>query len=141
MFAEFLNGLNIDQNTILAFGAAKFAPGGKGEVSVPTTRAFKECTYRVKTVPVDEFRTSKIYWKDQSLLQKVVKRVPDSKMVDIRGLLWCCSTNETNKFVNRDHNAAINILRISRQPVRPMIFDRKMATGRLEQGIGKILKR
>jgi hypothetical protein len=26
-------------------GAAKFAPGGKGEMAVPTSRAFKECSY------------------------------------------------------------------------------------------------
>jgi hypothetical protein len=141
VFANFFNKLDINGDTILCFGAAKFAPGGKGEVSVPTTRAFKECTYRTKTVPIDEFRTSKLYWKDESLLQKVVKRNIEGKKIDVRGLLWCNSTKEINKFVNRDHNAAINILRLGRSSIRPLNFDRKRTTERLpEQGIGRILK-
>ena len=100
VFAKFLNKLKPDDNTVLAFGSAKFAPGGKNELSVPTTRAFKECSYRFKIKLVCEFRTSKIYWKDDSILQRVVKKhVSTGKAVDVRGLLWCSSTKEKNKFM------------------------------------------
>lgn len=116
-FAKFFNGLNLDEDTIVAFGSAKFAPTGKGELSVPTTRAYKELAYRTKTFLVDEFRTSKVYWKDDSILQSVAKRKEEGNGREmVRGLLWCCSTN-SNKFVNRDTNAAINIWRCGHMEV------------------------
>jgi hypothetical protein len=58
---------------------------------------------------VDEFRTTKIHYRDDSLLQKVMKRNgrKDGRLVAVRGLLWCCSTIKgESKFVNRDVNAA-----------------------------------
>ena len=140
VIAKFLNTLNLDEETVLAFGSAKFAPGGKGEVSVPTTRMFKECSYRVRTIPISEFRTSKVYWKDDSVLDTVAKNCPNGKLETVRGLLWCSSTNEMNKFVNRDINAAINIMRCAKLPQRPRILDRSFATGKLNQRVGKILK-
>ena len=71
VFAKFLNTLGSPNDIVLAYGSAKFAPGGKGEVSVPTTRAFKECSYRFKIQVVDEFRTSKINYKDDQVLDLV----------------------------------------------------------------------
>ncbi len=132
-------------NIVLAFGSAKFAPGGKGEMSVPTTRAFKECSCRFKIKLVDEFRTSRVYWKDDSILKRVAKATPDptSKAitVPVNGLLWCCSTNKqfANKFVNRDVNAAKNIYRCATLPSRPSVFDRKKARGMLPCCVGKVL--
>ena len=43
---------------MLAFGGAKLASGGKGEISIPTSRAFKECKKQkgLKILVVDEFR-------------------------------------------------------------------------------------
>lgn len=140
VFAKFLNRLGSPENTVLAFGNAKFEPGGKGELSVPTSRAFKECSYRFTTVPIDEFRTTKINWKTHDVLDTVVQRQND-KLVAVRGLLWCRSTNQTEgKFVDRDINAAINIQRCAVLPSRPMIFQRSKAIGKLEQRIGKIIR-
>ena len=141
VFGKFIESLNPCENTVLAYGSAKFAPGGKGEVSVPTTRAFKEMSYRLAIRLICEFRTSKVYWKDDSVLLRVAKKGVDGKLVDVRGLLWCSSTKETNKFVNRDLNAAINILRCAKLPQRPDMLNRSLLIGgKLEPGIGKIIK-
>jgi hypothetical protein len=143
VFATFLNKLQADTNTVIAFGSAKFAASGKGEVAVPTTRAFKECSYRFPIKLVDEFRTSKLFWKDEHLLQLVTKKNKDpaKKDVPVHGLLWCCSTNEAyaNKFVDRDVNAAKNIYKCATSPVRPRALDRKFAQGKLRQTVGRVL--
>jgi hypothetical protein len=139
VFANFLNRLGPLENTVLAYGSAKFASGGQGEMSVPTSRAFKECSYIVKTVLVDEFRTSKIHWEDNSILQKVQKRNKDGQITTVRGLLWCCSTNQNkSKFVNRDLNAAINIMRCAILP-RPTILTRSSNLKKIKQKVGKII--
>lgn len=140
VMATFLNTLNIDSNTVMVYGSAKFSPGGKGEVSVPTSRAYKECSYRMKVYPICEFRSTKVYWKDYSVLDQVMKRDKTGKLIAVRGLLWCSSTKETNKFINRDLNAAINILNCAKLPQRPKMLDRKFAKGKLIQKVGKILK-
>jgi hypothetical protein len=136
VFANFLNRVEAscpkDKKTVMAFGSAKFAPGGKGEVSVPTSRAFKECSYRFPTISVDEFRTSRVFHGDLSTLLDCVgtKDTNNKKETRLRGLLWCCSTNITkNKphpglFVNRDLNAAINIRQCALLPKRPPMLDR-----------------
>lgn len=125
-FARFLNRLEDGKTLTLAYGAAQFDPGGKGEVSVPTTRAFKECAARFRTVLVDEFRTTRVSWKDDSVLEPVGRR---DLRVAVRGLYRCCST-EGNKFVDRDVNAALNIRRCAVGP-RPRVLDRKFVEGRL----------
>jgi hypothetical protein len=141
VFANFINRLNPDANTVLAYGSAKFASGGRGEMSVPTSRAFKECKSRIPIVLVDEFRTSKVHWKDDKILKTVVKRNEDGKLAVVRGLLWCGSTNEINKFVNRDLNAAINILRCATLPSRPAMLDRRRGSRKkIVQTRGAILK-
>jgi hypothetical protein len=124
VFAKFWNEVATPgKKTVVAFGSAKFAPGGKSEMSVPTTRAFKECSYRFQTIPVDEFRTSKIYWKDQQTLLHKVKRLDSDK--EVRGLLWCGSTNqERSKLINRDLNAAINIRNCLIASERPRFLKR-----------------
>jgi transposase len=140
VFAKFLNRLGSPKDTVLAFGNAKFEPGGKGELSIPTSRAYKECSYRFKTLPIDEFRTSKVNWKTLDVLDTVAKRKND-KLVEVRGLLWCRSTNQSEgKFVDRDVNAAINIQRCAILPTRPLILQRAKAAGKLEQRVGKIIR-
>jgi hypothetical protein len=126
-FAKFFNkiiGKDDPKNIVLAYGSAKFAPGGKGEMSVPTSRAFKECSYRFLIKLVDEYRTSRLFWRDHSVLKTVQK---EGKNVSVNGLLWCCSTNPAyaNKFVNRDINAAKNIYTCATEEKRPEPFDRK----------------
>jgi len=137
----FINRLKPCENTVLAYGSAKFAPGGKGELSVPTTRAFKEMSYRFAIRLICEYRTSKVYWKDDSVLLRVAKKNANGILVDVRGLLWCGSTKETNKFVNRDLNAAVNILRCAKLPKRPEMLNRALSIGgKLEPRIGKIIR-
>jgi hypothetical protein len=77
----------------------------KDEMAVPTSRAFKECSYR----PVDEFMTTKMYNGDKQTVLKAVQR-RDTGATVVRGLLWCdSSTKDQSKFVNRILNAALNI--------------------------------
>lgn len=129
VFARFFNRLEAEKEerdvrqTTLAYGSARFAPGGKGEVSVPTTRAFKEAQSRFRVVVVDEFRTSQVYHGDESQLQKV-GRASSGGVEVVRGLLWCGSTSDIGKFVSRDKNAAINILRCVTLPKRPTSLTR-----------------
>ena len=131
--------------TVIAYGSAKFAPGGKGEVSVPTSSAFKACTSQknLSVVLIDEFRTSQICCKTERQLQKVKLQGGKSDGKILRGLLWCGSTSRQTQqgaFVNRDVNAALNILRCATQTTRPPILDRKLARQRLPvQSVGKFL--
>jgi ribosomal protein L35AE/L33A len=138
-FAKFFNKIrNFDttKRVVIAFGSAKFAPGGKNEISIPTTRAFKECAMRFPTLAVDEFRTTKIFHEDDSVLESVANYKTNERL---RGLLWCSSTN-SNKLVNRDLNAAINIRRCIANPVRPISLTRIKGQPRLGNAIGKKLK-
>ena len=144
-FDKFWNNVLGKENTrnreiVIAYGGAKFAPGGKGEINVPTSRAFKECQKQkgLKTLIVDEFRTSKLHHENHTLLHKVKVRGADKSL---RGLLWCCSTISNQKqgfFVNRDINAAWNILKLALE--RPIIFQRLKTNRRLVQKTLKVLK-
>lgn len=140
VFANFFNKMssNTSKNIVVAYGSAKFNPTAKNEVAVPTSRAFKECSYRFKTVPIDEFRTSKIYHEDETtILQTVIRE--DKKKV-IRGLLWYSSTIESkNKFVNRDLNAAINILNCLVKPKRAKMLSRNKENTNIIQKVGKTI--
>jgi hypothetical protein len=137
VFSKFLNQLG--DNVVLAYGAAKFVPGGKGEVSIPVSRAYKECSSRFEIIPVDEFRTTKLYHKDFSVLNKVAT-YKEGKITDVRGLSWY-STNDDkpSKFVNRDLNAAINILRCVTLPQRPIALSRIKKLEKIVQKVGKII--
>ena len=147
--SEFLNKLEtLGKKTVLAFGSAKFAPGGKNEVSVPTTRVYKECSYRYPTFPIDEFRTTKVFNGDKSTVLETVRRKDTRK--EVRGLLWCgsrglCpqlaaklpkpgSTNLMNgKLINRDLNGALNIRDCFLLPKRPPMLRRVEGGGKLVQ--------
>jgi hypothetical protein len=139
VFATFLNRVEqgelgkelYSRPVVMAYGSARFAPGGKGELAVPTSAAYKQCATRFRCVAVDEFRTTQLSHVDGTHMQKVA--VPsDPKLagaqgpaemkrrdVVVRGLLWCGSTSENGKFVNRDMNAAINILKCGTSASRP----------------------
>ena len=136
-FARFLNKLGDPKETVIAFGSAKFAPCAPGEMAVPTSRAFKECSTRFKVVLVDEFRTSKINYKDDTLLDTVM-----SKGKQVRGLLWCRSSESTSqnkgKFVDRDLNAALNIRRCVVN-CRPLVLQRRAENKPLNQQIGRFI--
>lgn len=140
IFASFLNQLEVPKKkTVLAYGSAKFAPGGKNEVSVPTTRAFKECSYRFPTFAVDEFRTTKVYNGDKNTVLDAVIRKDTKK--EVRGLLWCglepCSTNSfAGKLINRDLNGALNIRDCFVLPKRPPMLTRVEGGPKLVQKTG-----
>jgi len=130
-FAKFWNAVvaaDPSKRLVVAYGAAKFASGGKGEVSVPTSSAFKECKNArgvSRVLVVDEFRTSRVSYEDDTLLNGVATN--EGKR--IRGLLWCGSTSKKGKFVNRDLNAALNIRRCAMLPSRPDELCRKFNVG------------
>jgi hypothetical protein len=133
VFSKFFNEIesrDAGSRVVVAYGGAKFAAGGKGEVSVPTSRAFKECSLRFPTIVVDEFRTTKVFEEDDSILGRVQLKRFKGKATVLRDLLW---SSTKNKFVGRDLNAALNILRCATLPNRPPILDRKMADGKLTQ--------
>ena len=135
VFAKFLNEIkNIDtsRQVKLAYGSAKFNPTGKGEVAVPTTQMFKECSYRFPIVLVDEYLTTKIHYETNTVLQKVQVKGESSCL---RGLLW---SQPTCKFVSRDKNAALNILRCGLLKRRPSALSRTRSKVVVE--IGKRIK-
>lgn len=127
----------------VAYGAAKFAPTGPGEIAVPTSRAYKECARRVLTIPTDEHLTTKRDYHTGEVLQLVRKRIRrpsrrheltteaqekvrkyyrrrnSRRSCIIRGLLWCGSTKQAGRFVDRDENAALNIRRCLLETERP----------------------
>ena len=136
VFAKFFNKIqNFDKSkpVKLAYGSAKFNPTGKGEVAVPTSQIFKECKYRFPIVLVDEYLTTKIHYETNSVLQKVqVKGEPKC----LRGLLWC---QPDSKFVSRDKNAALNILRCGLLNRRPSALSRTRSKVVVE--VGKHIKK
>ena len=111
------------------------AYGGKGEMSVPVSRAFRECRYRFQVKVIDEFRTTKIFHEDGSQLQNVMRMDTRERL---RGLLWCNSPGK-NKFVNRDFNGAMNIRRCAFNP-RPLELTRIKDQPKLVMSIGKMIK-
>jgi hypothetical protein len=145
-FANFFNSVfgkehERTKQIVFAYGAAKFAPGGKGEMSVPTARIFKELQNQrmVRTHLTDEFRSSRIKYGSHEVLHKV--KIEDADK-PLRGLLWCCSTSSKKQgyFVNRDVNAAWNIIKLAKE--RPQIFQRSNDLRRLpKQEVGKIIKK
>ena len=145
VFASFLNevqeAVGMSKEIVVAYGSAKFAPGGKGELSVPTTGAFKTFCNRFKgrVATVDEFRTTRIWHKDSTTLLQGVHSKQEGKKV--RGLLWCSSTMENSKFVNRDLNAAINIHNcFTMFPLRPGMLARPKTPCRLKDDVvGRII--
>lgn len=150
-FDRFFNKLERDfpgRRVVVAYGSAKFAPGGRNELSVPafgrpagpealpepTTRAYKECARRVPTVAIDEFRTSKIDYMSDQLLH-LVKVNGDAR--SLRGLLWSV---ERQCFVSRDLNAALNI-RWCCIAKRPSVMTRSPDKTKLQQNVEKRIKR
>lgn len=145
--AKFCNRIkNVDKtkDIVIIYGSAKFAPGGKGEVSVPTNNFYKEISSRFVVKLTSEYRTTVTYSKDENILDKVVDK--KNKKWSVRGLLWCNSpvNNELGiyrpHFVNRDRNAALNILRCAIDTNRPLSLTRTPDKEKVHQEIGKAIK-
>ena len=111
-----------EKEPTIAYGAAKFAPNGKGELSAPTTFLAKKCAKKFKIKFVDEFRTTKCCADCESEL-KLMKR----GSLDIRGLK-CCRSSKCFKFPlkSRDKNAGKNILICYKLPNRPNYLSRNV---------------
>jgi hypothetical protein len=109
-----------DRSIIIAYGDAGFASTSKYELSAPTTTLEKECRKWFKIVKVDEFRTTQLDYETGDILCKVIEKNKEKQQRTVRGLLWYRKTNEVCKFINRDINAAKNILKCYRlYPKRP----------------------
>jgi hypothetical protein len=102
---KFFQTMNGKEKPTIAYGAAKFNPNNKNELSAPTTYLSKRCAIHFPTVFVDEYNTTKVCSCCDSKLCPVVIDGQER-----RGLRWCCST-KCRTFLNRDLNAALNILR------------------------------
>lgn len=97
-----------DQRPVIAYGAARFNPTSKNELSAPTTFVSKRCVKHFPLIMVDEYNTTKVCYCCNQKLCPVMKN-----QQEVRGLRWCCSTN-CRTFLNRDLNAALNIARCFR---------------------------
>jgi transposase len=100
----------------IAYGAAKFNPTAKNELSAPTTYLSKKCSQHNPVKFVDEYNTTKkCHCCGETLIPikrqvEILKDGVEVKVVrQVRGLRWCDSTT-CRKFLNRDLNAALNIL-------------------------------
>ena len=114
---------------VIAFGDAGFASTAKHELAAPTTTLEKECKKWYKVVKVDEFRTTQLHCESGSILTKIKEHslTKDGKPFSktIRGLLRY-KTSKFCKFIDRDLNAAKNILNCYRMyPLRPQGFNRE----------------
>ena len=101
----FFQTMNGEVKPVIAYGAAKFNPTSKNELSAPTTYVSKRCAKHFPIIFVDEYNTTKVCHCCDQRLCPVMK---DGR--EIRGLRWCRSTKR-HTFLNRDMNAALNILR------------------------------
>jgi hypothetical protein len=97
-----------EEKPVIAYGAAKFNPTSKHELSAPTTYLSKRCSQHYETHFVDEYNTSKMCSCCGKELTILYKKSEDGKVRQLRGLRWCGSTS-CCKFLNRDKNAAENI--------------------------------
>jgi hypothetical protein len=113
---------------IIAFGDVGFASTAKNELSAPTSALQPQCKKWYKIVKVDEYRTTQLEYGTNRILTKVKesKISKDGKpfIKTIRGLLMS-KTSKLCKFIDRDLNAAKNILKCYRMfPLRPPGFSR-----------------
>jgi hypothetical protein len=129
-----------EEKPIIAMGNAKFPSTGKGEVAGPTVAIKKSCQRYYEMIPVDEYRTTQMHHDCEEklvvLYRQEIQVTPEADESvesgsngnhvetrtkyrlnlehlgrEIRGLRWCGST-KCRRLVNRDLNAALNILRI-----------------------------
>lgn len=100
---------------VVAYGAARFNPTGPGEIAVPTTAVAKRCCRHYRTTMIDEYCTTQVCRNCDSRLHPVNERI-EGVVKSARGLKWCSSTICNSRFLDRDKNAALNILHCYRNP-------------------------
>jgi hypothetical protein len=122
-FFQRMNGKSKPQ---ILYGAAKFNPNSRNELSAPTTFMSSSCARFFPIRFVDEFYTSKICAKCNQVLSPVVTRDKKGQVREIRGLRRCKSNVCSQApFMNRDLNAALNILRCGIEAERPTCLARE----------------
>lgn len=115
------------KRVVTAYGAAGFTATAKREPSVPVAWAKEAYAKRFEVRLVDEYRTSRVHWRDGRLLAAVWSEAQERR---VRGLLWCESTiRGASKLVDRDLNAAINIRRCLLSAARPAALCRHACAG------------
>ncbi len=99
----------------IAYGAARVASGGAGELSVPCVEVYKRISKLYPTTPVDEFRSTKCCYACASngLTSELAgmrrqRRGGEPGLQDNRGLRRCTTCRKC-PLVSRDMNAALNI--------------------------------
>src|SRR6185436_7749749 len=124
VYDKFFHSIVADDPTkkiVIAFGDAGFASTSKHELSAPTTTLEKQCAKWFNIVKIDEFRTTKLHYATGKVLSKVYEKtttivnntIVKTCVKSVRGLLWYNTTNN-GKFIDRDFNAALNILKCYR---------------------------
>ncbi len=113
---------NLIIKPIVAYGSADFSPTARHERSVPTVSMRKACQRHFRTFDEDEYNTTQMCCRCHQVTSKVTK-VKEGEYREVRGLRWCSST-KCRKFLNRDKNAALNILRAFTSVTRPKDLSR-----------------
>lgn len=145
-FCNSIKDADRSKDVVVIYGSAKFKPGGSGEVSVPTNQVFKTISKNFFTKLVSEYRTTMVYHKDDSILNTVAYK--ENIKQSVRGLLWCTKTPGVSNsnisrphFVNRDKNAALNILRCAIDSQRPLSLTPTDDKVKIVKTVGKQIRK
>jgi len=145
VYSRFFQSFKIQSDTreiVVAYGDAGFASTSKYEIAAPTSALEKECSKWYRVVKIDEFRTTKLHYLTGNVLSKVQEQTTMNGTISkktIRGLLWYNST-KASKFIDRDLNAAKNILHCYNiYPIRPPGMAR--TDPKIEDPVIKIIKK
>jgi hypothetical protein len=100
-------------NAALHWGDASVNSSMKGTKPAPTTSLLRRARLHFKHINlVDEYRTSKVCHCCDEVIHKVTQakrdREGELRTREVRGLRWCSTSR---RFLDRDFNAAVNILR------------------------------
>lgn len=151
VYTKFFQSFKIENDTrkiVVAYGDAGFASTSKYEIAAPTTTLEKECSKWYTVVKIDEYRTTRLHYLTGDVLSKVQEQTsvltPSGTVEKVskkmtRGLLWYKST-KASKFIDRDLNAAKNILHCyNMYPIRPNGMSR--TDPKIKDSVIKIIKK
>ena len=148
VYSRFFQSFKIQSDSreiVIAYGDAGFASTSKYEIAAPTSALEKECSKWYQVVKIDEFRTTRLHYLTGTILSKVQEQITVIGTTEkiskktIRGLLWYNST-KASKFIDRDLNAAKNILHCYNiYPLRPTGMAR--TDPKIEDPVIKIIKK
>lgn len=115
-----------EEHPIMYYGNGSFAPGGKGQRSVPCKWVKRECKYFFTCYSVNEFRTSQICPTCNNRLFNVRKHLRNGRRrtIMVRGLKYCNShVCRKHRYLNRDVVGCSNIYRKTRT-IYPDVMNR-----------------